>query len=307
MRLNLDPNAVVGGGGGSAATATAAPAGGGTVLGGSATTPPAAASAATQSSWLDSLPPEYRDNTMFRSIPDLPTLAKNYENAQRLIGTKRMEEPQPTWAPEKWNEFYGKLGRPETPDKYTVPTIKLEGGHELNPDLVKEAQSKLHSAGLTDKQFQAVMSLYGETTNKGLAASKVSSEQARTAAEQALKQEFGDRYTVKVDLAKAALRKFGDESLVGYLNESGLGNDPRLIKLLASVSEGMMEDRTHLRTQGLNITGTTAAAQELEGLKMDPEFQKALFDGQNPGHKAALDRWMSLHQVAFPGKQPDEF
>ena len=48
-------------------------------------------------------------------------LARGYVNAQRLIGTKRLEAPQPTWTEKEWGALYDTLGRPKELERYTLP------------------------------------------------------------------------------------------------------------------------------------------------------------------------------------------
>lgn len=45
-----------------------------------------------------------------------------------------------------------------------------------------------------------------------------------------LKQEWGDEYHEKIEIARNACRKLGGEQLINYLEESNLGNDVEIIK-----------------------------------------------------------------------------
>ena len=65
------------------------------------------------------LPAELQNNETIKNSKSFTSLAEQLVNSQKLIGSK---VSIPKDGDEKgWNEFYGKLGRPETADKYTIP------------------------------------------------------------------------------------------------------------------------------------------------------------------------------------------
>jgi hypothetical protein len=86
---------------------------------------------------------------------------------------------------------------------------------------------------------------------------------------------------------------------MAYINDGG-GNDPRLIKSLARIGVAIMDDKSRggSAADGLQITDQTRASQEIDRLKIDANFQKAMQDKAHPGHKAAVQQWMNLHKVA---------
>jgi len=289
MRILRDPGQPGAGGGGSG-TATAT----------------TEATTSTTPDWRTQLPEDIRSLPVFQSVPDIATLGKNYVNAQSLIGQKRLAAPQPQWTPEQFGQFYDEIGRPKKAEEYTVPKLELPAGTQLDEGMVAEARKQFHAAGLTSKQFETVLGLYGNVLKGSVERATTEASGKRLEAENALKAEWGDKFGQNVDLAKAALSKFGEPGLIEYLDQTGLGNDPRLIKLLSKVSQGMMEDRTHVRTQDLNITDSTKAAQEIESLKMDSKFLTSMWSKSDPGHQAAIQRWEDLHRKAFPGKNAEE-
>ena len=289
MRILRMPDPA-GGTPGTPATAAQPPAGG---------TPPL-------NDFVKGLPPDLHGEKCLHTMTDVNTLAKGYVHAQRLIGAKRLEAPLPTWGESEWNGFYEAAGRPKTADEYKIPEFKFESDPNLKPDAarLKAVTQELHKAGLNQKQVEATLGAYFKTVDTDLKTVKQANEQKRLQAEADLKAEWGDKYDVQLDTAKAVLQKFGDTAFMEYVNEGG-GNDPRLIKTLARLGASIIEDKSRGGNagDGLMITDATRAAAEVNRLKQDSEFQKALTQKSHPGHKAAVQQWLNVHKVASPGKQ----
>lgn len=255
--------------------------------------------------WLASVPVELRDNPSLKTVPDVPTLAKNYVSAQQMIGS-RVPVPEEGWTPDQWNQFYNKVGRPADPEKYTMPDMKLEEGVSLDGEKLKGLRAKVHGLGLTDRQFKGIMEVYLGSINEGVKGASTAAQTERDAAMGALKTEWSDKFDTNLDIAKSVLRKFApaDSKLYDYLETSKLGNNVEFVKFLHTLGQGMLEDTTRGGElgSGMQITDATRALQEIDRLKMDPEFIKAMNDAQNVGHQSAVNRWVNLHSVAYPGK-----
>jgi len=251
--------------------------------------------------FVKGLPADLQTEKCLHNMTDAATLAKGYVHAQKMIGAKRVEAPLPTWGDNEWNGFYEAAGRPKTPDAYVPP--KIDGLPEIKTDdpRWKKTAEVLHKAGLTQRQAEPILKSYLEGEMEVAKMQQQTAEQKRIEAETALKSEWGDKYDANLDLAKAVVTKFGDESLMTYIQEQG-GNDPRLIKSLARIGAAMMEDKSRGGNAGdaLQITDATRATQEINRLKTDKDFQSALTNRDHPGHKAAVQQWQNLFKVATP-------
>jgi len=257
--------------------------------------------------FLATLPEDIRTDPTLANIKDLPTLAKGYVNAQHLIGSKRVAIPGEKATDQEWGAFYDAAGRPATPDKYELPKLELEPEVQIDDKQKDEVFKKLHSLGLTNRQAQGVLEMHLNTLNDGVKQTKTATANSSSAAESALKQEWGDKFTANVDIAKAAIKKFGGDGageVIDFLNKSGLGNNVPLIRLFHKIGLTVQEDvQRQGGGTGLELTDQTRALQEIESLKTDKLFQEAYGNASNPGHKGAVERWLRLHQVAHPGKQ----
>jgi hypothetical protein len=251
------------------------------------------------------LPPELSGDAILASVPDIPTLAKNYVHAQRMVGTDKIAKPQATWKPEQWSEFYNSIGRPDAADKYKLPLDKVKTmGLEIAPERLAKATQKFHELGLTDAQAAGMFEYYAGTLNETTQAETQFRESKRTAAEAALKQEHGDKYPAVLDLARSVVRKFGDPdgNFVKFLDESGMGDDPNLIRFLHGIAKTISEDTLPQGGSILPLKDSTSAMNEINKLVQDKDFQTALTKANAPGHQEAVARWLKLHEVAHPGK-----
>jgi hypothetical protein len=261
------------------------------------TTAPALAAFAEQ------LPEDIRGEAAFRDIKDLGSLAKGYLHAQRMIG----RDPSTVLAlpgaddAEGWNGVFAKLGRPESPDKYALPEVKLPDGVAIDEGLKKGFLDKAHAAGLSDKQAGALYAWYNQQTS----AMVTGQQQARTqAAEQgvaALKAEWGQAFDTKVALANKALEHYGDSALDQALKSAGLLANPAMMKFLSGLGAGMAEDGLIGRGEpGGNALSPAEAKQEINALRADKTFLADYTNARAPGHQAAVAKMQRLYEFAHP-------
>ena len=71
-------------------------------------------------SWKETISEEFRNDPNISKFTEIDALAKSYINATRMIGQDKVAVPNENSTDDQWNEVYGKLGRPESPDKYKL-------------------------------------------------------------------------------------------------------------------------------------------------------------------------------------------
>lgn len=265
-----------------------------------------AGASGTPPDWRASLPENLKTEPSLADVPDVGTLAKRFVDAHKFIGLKRLEAPTQSWDEKKWGEFYTALGRPEAPDKYKVPEVKVPEGMEVSEDAIKAARENLHKLGLTQKQFEGALQWYLGFESEQFKKTTAEVESGRATAEAKLKEEWGDKFAQNADIARAALKKFSSPDFAKWVDESGVGNNPELVKVFHQIGMSMLEDTARGKGPGLPLNDSTAAAMELANLKLDTEFMKALTKREHIGHRTAVARWTQLHERAYPGKQPEQ-
>ena len=292
------PEGGEGGSGGGGSTLTGTPPAGGTPP--TAGTPPAGGA----TDWRGSLPEDLRSHPALTDIKDVGGLAKSFVHAQSMIGADKIVMPKPDASPAEMADFYNKLGRPGAAEGYKFSETTVEGVPK-DEATQKWARDIFHKHGLTQKQADG---LYQDYVAK-VGGDMKSMQEARGAQrEQALEQLRGEwkgnEFDVNVQLAQRAVKTFGSEELVKYLNDSGEGDNPMLIKLFANIGKQLGEDQAFggRSSQSGFVAGPEAAKAEIGKLQTDTDFQKAYMNKDAPGHKEAVDRMERLFKVAYPGK-----
>lgn len=262
--------------------------------------------------WRASLPEDLRSEKVFEAIKGKdwseagPTLAKSYVAAQRMVGAEKLVLPGEKATPEELAAFYTKLGRPETPDKYSYQLPEGVKPEQLNKAVLDGWLKELHEAGVPAKQADRIVSKY----LKDELTARNQQEQARAKTTQdwelQLKQDLGAKYDENVNYAKWALKEFGDKegNLVKMLDETKLGSHPAIVKFFAQVGARMADDKARGGGGGPRFTGdvsTPAEAQAaLNAFHINETKQKALWDPRHPQHDEVLKEREHLYKTAFP-------
>lgn len=123
------------------------------------------------------------------------------------------------------------MGIPAKPEEYELD------GKGFSDQFVKEQRELFHRSGMTKDQAKSLWEATKKQMESGVEALRRANVQERQAAEKTLVAEFGDKFPVKVQAARLALKRFATPALEQYLTTSGLGNNAELIKMLARVQE----------------------------------------------------------------------
>lgn len=264
---------------------------GGSALGGS-----------NQSDWRASLPEDIRGHSSLEPFKTIDEVAKAYVSVQPLIGVNKIPAPSDNWTENDWKEHYQRLGRPDTPDNYTKPEIKLPEGVEVPEEQVKAILNDYHQAGLTDPQAQRLLKSHVE---RAVAQQQEAQQAAQAERQQQLeqfKQRLGDKYEETVETARSVVEKFAQEGLGEFFDKSGWGDSPELIEFLGNIGKQMLEDRTrHGEGTGF-FSGATDAKVRLESLLQDDKFTEALYDPAHPRHDWAVKERLELMRKIHPGQ-----
>jgi len=277
--------------------------GGGSTLTG---TPPAGDTppAGGEIDWRSSLPEDLRSHPALIDIKDVGGLAKSYVHAQSMIGADKIVIPKPDASPAEMADFYNKLGRPGAAEGYRFSETTVEGVPK-DEATQKWARDIFHKHGLTQKQADGLYQDYVTKVGGDMRSMQESRGAQREQALEQLRGEWrGNEFDVNVQLAQRAVKTFGSEELVKYLNDSGEGDNPMLIRLFANIGKQLGEDQAFggRSSQSGFVAGPEAAKAEIGKLQTDTDFQKAYMNKDAPGHKEAVERMERLFKVAYPGK-----
>ncbi|HCT8099114.1 TPA: peptidase [Enterobacter hormaechei] len=130
------------------------------------------------------------------------------------------------------------------PEKYE---FKLAEGQELDTAALEQFEPIARELNLTNEQAQKMVDLYGTKIMPMVQKQQAEAWQKQTEgwAEtvKADKEIGGDKLTANLSAAQRALEQFGDPELKEYLDSTGLGNHPALVKAFIKVGKAMSEDK----------------------------------------------------------------
>lgn len=152
--------------------------------------------------------------------------------------------------------------KPEgAPEKYEFQAAE---GVELDADALKDFEPVARELNLTNEQAQKLVDAYPKIL-EGVQQRQAEAWQAQTeqwaADVKADKEIGGDGLTANLSAAQRAIDQFGTPELKEYLNSTGLGNHPGLVKFCVKVGKSMSEDSMVTTGNG----GQRTAAEVLYG------------------------------------------
>ncbi|QJU41340.1 peptidase [Serratia marcescens] len=177
------------------------------------------------------------------------------KTAEELAAEKEAKEKADKEAAEKAE----KEKKPAAPEKYEFSAPE---GQELDANALAVFEPIAKELGLSQEQAQKLVDIYPQIQQQQ---AEAWSKQVADWGEQvkADKEIGGDKFNASVGAAQRALDQFGNPELREYLNASGLGNHPALVRFCAKVGKAMAEDTFVVPNQG----GQRSAADILYGKK----------------------------------------
>ena len=243
--------------------------------------------------FLSLLNEDLRGSQALQDFKDVNSLAKSYLELNKFLG-KRLED----MSPEELETYYDKLGRPKSADEYEV---NLEG------ELTDWYKQTAHELGLSKRQAEKLAESYHKIEEERMQQYETQKQALMDDWVNQVKQEFGPEFDNRVKIAQAAVRTFGGEELKNFLNETGLGNHPAMVKAFAEIGKELGEDKlvNPESTGGFGIT-PKEAQQKISMLKSDPDFMdrylaRGKYRKSSKEHQEAVKQIQDLYSLAFPG------
>jgi len=248
---------------------------------------------------IEGMDEEYSGDTSLKAVPDVQTLVKNYVHAQRKMGKNRDVVPDSNSTNEEWLAHYHKLGLPTEYGEYSLERAEDTLVDDEFYDGFKEEAFKNN---MLPGQAQAMLNyLQGHTREKYDSINAQTTEASETAIN-GLREEWGDAFDQNVYKAKAAVAEFGGDQLKTYLNESGLGNDPQLIKAFAKIGETFLKE-DNFKGEGKPAYAMSPSEASQKASDMMANFDGAYHNSSHPDHKRQVDEMSKLYEIMGAGKE----
>jgi|WetSurSiteA1Bulk_404760.scaffolds.fasta_scaffold26259_3 hypothetical protein len=126
--------------------------------------------------------------------------------------------------------------RPEKADGYEFD------GDTLDPKVVNWAKNTFFEAGLNKDQAKKVSAAWNAFIGQTIAEETKQRETERAKAETDLKAELGDKYDSSIELVRRVWKNLSNSEFDAFVNETKIGNDPRLIRFMINIAKKTGED-----------------------------------------------------------------
>jgi len=234
------------------------------------------------------------DNPSLATITDPLTLAKAFVETKALVGKKGIILPTEKDPPEKWDEFYKALGRPDTADGYEITKPEdLPKEFPYSDERVTSFKALAHKIGLTPahvkelynwqiaegrKEFAAYqesVKAYSDTFVDVEGLGKVPKQwiEDHNKVVETFKVELGDKYDTMMKKATIAAMKFGGQDLKDFVDKTGFGDNPAVVRAWIKVAEATLTEDEWVASQ----EGTMSRKDRIAAINRDP----ALLDTTN--------------------------
>ncbi len=245
-------------------------------------------------SWKETISEEFRNDPNISKFTEIDALAKSYINATRMIGQEKVAVPNENSTDDQWNEVYGKLGRPESADKYQLE-VQSETA-PLDESAIKQFAENAHQLGLNNKQAQGILEFYKNSMEGSVQQARVDTETAQANAEQELRKEWGRSYDENIKKAGAIAKANMSEDILNMELKDGtrIGDHPSVIKGFASIANLMSEDKL-VSTESENVDRGTDYQAEISKLVNDrdgPYWNKS-----HPDHDKVVQQVFTLRTM----------
>lgn len=234
----------------------------------------------------------------FASGPE--SLAKSYINLEKMLGGDKIAIPKTEEDTEGWDKVFNQLGRPEDAKGYEFAEIPdLPEGFEYDNTAEESFREIAHSARLTKTQAGALRDWYVNV----MASQHVSGEDGKAekmaGAFEELSKEWGRATSQKINAAHATAGSLAGEDFQAMLDETGLGNDPRLVRGFAKLAEAVAGDKGLI---GQALTESTPGQLTAQIAEFEVKHRDALLDKFHPEHETRVKQRSVLYEKKFPNE-----
>ena len=196
--------------------------------------------------WIAGLPEGMRAQAAEAGFSKVGDLWEAYAGAQEQL-SRAVVKPGEDADDETLASYRQALGVPPGPEAYV-------GGESLGEYRAQELRETAHKAGLSQEQYQKLVTAEVER--------KKSLLESRQDTEKQMRQQYGASFESKLNKARRIVTHFGDSDFDSYLAEHDLNTDPRMIKTFIRIADAFGE-------HSLPDSGTKPA--------VDPRKERAAF------------------------------
>lgn len=242
--------------------------------------------------WLGVVPEELREEGSLKAIPDFSTFAKNYVNAQKMVGADKIVVPGKNAKPEDWDAVFNKLGRPEKPDAYAIaPPETMPKDFPLDTKLLDEYKQTAHKLGLLPGQVKSLFEWFmGKEIENYNTFGEMEAGEMKALTE-AISPNPYEREKIKKG-AEDLFKVFADDNIVKLAEKTKLMDNPAFVLVMNQIAGKISEETM----KGIKPQGNAPADIQGEINRYVKDLGGPYYDKKNPKHEETVAYVSGLYQ-----------
>lgn len=214
--------------------------------------------------------PQYANNPNFTKYRTVKDFASGYEALVTKLGTA-VNIPNQYSSQEQIDEFYNKLGRPASADKYEFKD-NLPEGFEIDEKLDSDYRTLAYEIGLSSSQAQKLREFYNSAVEAAYLGNQKEVQTRLAEAHEKnvneIKDMWGADYKAKTKIAMNTARAVLSQETLDYLDATGLGNNAKLVRDFYELSKRLSGDNKVLGGESNFTPPPTLESMESEAMKI---------------------------------------
>lgn len=225
--------------------------------------------------WKQQIPEEYRGQ--FETYKDLGAAAKAHVELRRLTSKKLSD-----LTPEEAKILSGRMGVPESPDKYDLDT----GSEAMNPVLAKWFTNTAHKAGIGQDAVKTLATEFVGFQEEQARQQVTQLEELKAAELSNLKESWGAVFDERNRLSEEGIDKIGIPELRKVLEDTHMIHSSAIRKAFAEVGRILSEDKGVDTKNTKFALSADEARSDLEKFRID--YKAELHSAIHPQHNWAV-------------------
>tara|TARA_Y100000310_G_scaffold337746_1_gene425622 strand:+ start:326 stop:1162 length:837 start_codon:yes stop_codon:yes gene_type:complete len=207
--------------------------------------------------WAEQLPDDLKSNEAFTGYKTLGELGQAHLDLKgtttELEGKVANSIPKLGETPteDETNTFYDALGRPKAPGEYEVNRPDWPEALGAYPEAMEnEFRDAAHKLGMTQSQMQGAYDFYfnnilkaGEAIGDFFSTSDEAVQKRQEATTKELAELWGENAAANTEVATRSMWYFADQETMDFIDDSGLGDDTKIIKLFHRIGSELIGDK----------------------------------------------------------------
>lgn len=240
------------------------------------------------------------------SEKDVPGLIKGYAHLSKRLGSA-INLPGKDAKPEEMTALKAKLIEAgvmpapiKDPKDYGIAKpANLPAGTQWSEELSGKFAATLHKYQVPKEAVADLLALHAESMGGMMQTVQIDKEAAMAE----IKAEHGEQFDARSEMVKRMMKGVLSEDSLQFLEDTKLGDDPRLNKFLMRMAPFAMQDSSFLQSipeAGGEITGEQAR-EEYAKVMSDPKHEH--YEGFKRGDKKAQEYVNGLYSKAYGNAQ----